>query len=131
MTFVATDGLGAPLASWTKTITNFSSGIGSVILENVPAGTVAISAKTAWHLRSRVAASFSPEGVGTAVLTGSDKLPGGDLNGDNVINTFDYSVLRFNWTTANAVADITGDGSVFTADYLPLRANFFTIGDSQ
>lgn len=131
VTFVATDGLGAPLASWTKTITNFSSGIGSVILENVPAGTVAISAKTAWHLRSRVAASFSPEGVGTAVLTGSDKLPGGDLNGDNVINTFDYSVLRFNWTTANAVADITGDGSVFTADYLPLRANFFTIGDSQ
>lgn len=131
VTFVATNGGGSVLATWTKTITNFSGGIGSVALENVPAGTAAISAKTAWTLRSKVPASFSPEGVGAVSLTGGDLLKAGDLTGDNVVNTLDYSVLRFNWLTLNAVADITGDGLVQTGDYNPLQANFYTVGDPQ
>lgn len=131
VTFVATNGGGTVLASWTKTITNFSGGIGSVALENVPAGTAAISAKTAWTLRSKVLASFSPEGVGAVALTGGDLLKAGDLTGDNVVNTLDYATLRFNWLTANSVADITGDGLVQSADYLPLQTNFYTVGDPQ
>lgn len=131
VTFVATNGGGSVLATWTKTITNFSGGIGSVALENVPAGTAAISAKTDWTLRSKVPASFSPEGVGAVSLTGADLLKGGDLTGDNVVNTLDYASLRFNWLTANAVADITGDGQVQSGDYLPLQANFYTVGDPQ
>jgi hypothetical protein len=131
VTFVATNGGGSVLATWTKTITNFSGGIGSVALENVPAGTAAISAKTAWTLRSKVPASFSLEGVGAVSLTGGDLLKAGDLTGDNVVNTLDYSVLRFNWLTSNAVADITGNGLVQTGDYNPLQANFYTVGDPQ
>lgn len=131
VTFVATNGGGSVLATWTKTITNFSGGIGSVALEDVPAGTAAISAKTAWTLRSKVPASFSPEGVGAVSLTGGDLLKAGDLTGDNVVNTLDYSVLRFNWLTLNAVADITGDGSVQAGDYNPLQANFYTVGEPQ
>jgi nitrous oxidase accessory protein NosD len=131
VTFVATNGGGSVLATWTKTITNFSGGIGSVALENVPAGTAAISAKTAWTLRSKVPASFSLEGVGAVSLTGGDLLKAGDLTGDNVVNTLDYSVLRFNWLTSNAVADITGNGVVNTGDYNPLQANFYTVGDPQ
>jgi len=131
VTFVATNGGGSVLATWTKTITNFSGGIGSVALENVPAGTAAISAKTAWTLRSKVPASFSLQGVGAVSLTGVDLLKAGDLTGDNVVNTLDYSVLRFNWLTMNAVADITGDGLVQAGDYNPLQANFYTVGDPQ
>ncbi len=131
VTFVATNGGGTVLATWTKTITNFSGGIGSVALENVPAGTASISAKTAWTLRSKVPASFSPTGVGAVALTGGDLLRAGDLTGDNVINTLDYATLRFNWLTVNAVADITGDGMVQSSDYLPLQANFYTVGDPQ
>jgi hypothetical protein len=131
VTFVATNGGGGVLGSWTKTITNFSGGIGSVALEDVPAGTAAISAKTDWTLRSKVAASFTPEGVGAVSLTGGDLLKAGDLTGDNVINTLDYATLRFNWLTTNVVADITGDGLVQSADYLPLQANFYTVGDPQ
>lgn len=131
VTFLATNGGGSVLATWTKTITNFSGGIGSVALENVPAGTAAISAKTAWTLRSKVPASFSLEGVGAVSLTGGDLLKAGDLTGDNVVNTLDYSVLRFNWLTSNAVADITGNGVVNTGDYNPLQANFYTVGDPQ
>lgn len=128
VTFVATGGVSE---TWTKTITNFAGGIGSVILEDIPAGTTNISAKTDWNLRSKVAASFTPAGVGSASLTGGDLLPGGDINGDNVINTFDYSILRFNWLTNNAVSDITGDGATSGPDYNLLRTNFYTVGDAE
>jgi len=131
VTFVATNGVGGVLGTWTKSITNFTLGVGSVILNDVPAGTAAISAKTAWNLRSKLPVSFSPSGVGAISLTGIDKLPGGDINGDNVINTQDYSILRFNWSTANPVADITGDGGVSTGDYNLIRAHFYSVGDAQ
>jgi hypothetical protein len=100
-----------------------------VNLEDVPAGTAGLSAKTAWNLRSKVAPVFTPEGVGTAALTGVDKLPGGDLNGDNVVNTLDYSILRFHWLTTNPAANINGDGSVNMTDYLIFNANFYSAGD--
>jgi hypothetical protein len=126
--FTATDAGGATLKSWTKSVA-FTGTTGSVNLEDVPAATAGLSAKTAWNLRSKVAPVFTPEGVGTAVLTGGDKLPGGDLNGDNQVNTLDYSILRFNWLTTNPVADINGNGSVNMTDYLIFNGNFFTAGD--
>ena len=127
VTFVAT---GGTPKTWIKTVT-FTGTTGSVTLEDVPAGTTHVSAKTAWNLRSKVAVSFSPEGVGTANLTGTDRLPGGDLNGDNVVNTLDYSVLRYHWLAADPEADITGDADVTVGDYNLLKANFYTVGDPQ
>jgi hypothetical protein len=111
----------------------FTGTTGTVPLEAVPADTAAISAKTAWNLRSKVAATFTPEGVeiGGVSLTGTDKLPGGDITGDNVVNTLDYSVLRYHWLTNDAVANINGDTIVNLADYGLLKGNFYTIGDPQ
>jgi len=128
VTFVAT---GGTPKTWIKSVTNFSGGIGSVILEDVPAGTTSISAKTAWTLRNKVAASFNATGVGSANLTGTGFLKAGDITGDNVINTLDYSVLRYNWLTNNTVSDLTGNSSTNTADYGLLKANFFTVGTPQ
>jgi parallel beta-helix repeat protein len=127
VTFVATGGI---TKTWTKPVT-FTSSVGTVVLDDVPAGTTAISAKTAWTLRSKVSASFTTEGVGSAVLTGADKLRAGDITGDNVINTFDYSVLRFNWLTPNTVSDIDGSGATSLSDYNLLKPNFYTIGEAQ
>jgi hypothetical protein len=107
-------------------------GIGSVPLEDVTAGTTHISAKTAWNLRSKLPADFSGTGgVAVVNLTGTDMLPGGDLNGDNVVNLLDYSLLRYHWgSTTNAVADIDGNAVIFTGDYNLLKANFYTLGDA-
>lgn len=128
--FTATNGAGTVLTTWTKSVA-FSGAIGAVPLEAVPAGTTAISAKTSWNLRSKKTAIFSSEGVAAVSLTGADLLPAGDLTGDNVVNTLDYSVLRYHWLTDHAVADLTGDAMVNPADYGLLRDNFYTVGDPQ
>jgi len=135
VTFVATASSGAVLETWTATVSLTGTGTvpastGSVSLEDVPAGTVALSAKTAWNLRSKVAVSFTPEGVGTADLTGTKLLPGGDLTGDNVVNILDYSALRYHYLTTDPEADINGDGEVKIDDYALLQANFYTGGDA-
>ena len=135
VTFVATGG--APM-TWTKTV-SFASVTpdgkkGSVLLEDVPAGTTAISAKTDWTLRSKKSAAFSPEGVAAVSLTGADMLNGGDLNGDNVINTLDYGVLRYHYNATLPgfeVSDIMGDGDVDLTDFNVLKANFYTVGDAN
>ena len=135
VTFAAT---GGTLKTWTKTVTltpGGSGAAGSVPLEDVPAGTTAISAKTAWNLRSKLAVTINGVGVGAVALTGTDMLPGGDLNGDNVANTRDYAVLRYYWGLATpealTAADIDGNGQVTTDDYDMLNYNFYAIGDEQ
>jgi len=125
--FTATGGL---VKTWTKNVA-FTAALGSVPLEAVPAGTTAISAKTAWNLRSKLSVPFSPVGVGTVSLAGPKRLRGGDLNGDNVVNTLDYSILRYHWLSPDAVADITGNGVVDTRDYTLLQHSFYTAGDAQ
>lgn len=136
--FKATDSSGTVLKTWTKTVNGVVGGIGSVNLDDVPAGTVAISAKTAWSLRSKKAVSFSSEGLASVTMIGlADKLKGGDLNGDNVVNTLDYGVLRFHYNSTNAgtrtVADITGDaaGEVNLTDFNVMQLNFYTVGSAQ
>ena len=128
--FVATDALGGVLDTWTKTLT-FTGDTASTVLDAVPAATTGISAKTAWNLRSKVAASMVDDGIGTALLTGTDQLPGGDLNGDNVVNTLDYSILRFNWLSTSPIADIDGSGAVNLSDYNIQKGNFYSAGDPQ
>ncbi|WP_367871457.1 beta strand repeat-containing protein [Luteolibacter sp. Populi] len=137
--FVATDASGVELDSWLKTVTFTTvgfNGVGSVALENVPAGTARISAKTAWTLRSRVDTTFSGTGVNEANFTGAKLLKAGDITGDNVVNTLDYSTLRFSFATVNPVADIDGGllpvpGVVNSTDYNLMQANFYSAGDAK
>ena len=127
---VFTNSLGAVIETRTEAI-EFTGGVGSVTLTDVDGDSFRLSAKTAWNLRKRLEVGFDPDGQSTVSFNGTNKLPGGDLNGDNVVNTLDYSILRFNWFTSNAVADITGDGPVNATDYAILQANFYVAGDPQ
>lgn len=126
--FVATDAGGAVLASWTVAV-DFSGGLGSTLLEEVPDGTVNLSAKMAWNLRRRLAAGLDGDGQGTVSFTGASNLRGGDLNGNNLINSADYNILSVAFPGINPVADITGNGVVNSGDYNILAVNWLTAGD--
>jgi parallel beta-helix repeat protein len=104
---------------------------GSYTLTDVPDGTTALSAKAAWNLRRKLTGlSLDLDGQLTGVnFTGGSKLLGGDINGSNGINILDYSVLKTNWFTTNAVADINGDSMVNLPDYSIMKSNFFQKGD--
>jgi hypothetical protein len=136
--FVATDtvppGAGSVLQTWTLPLT-FTGDTASYTLTGVPAGTLGLSAKTAWNLRTKLPVTLvggQATGVNfTGTGTGGKQLRGGDLNGDNIINFLDYSILGNNWFTTHAVADITGDGEVNLDDYTILSGNWFTNGDPQ
>jgi hypothetical protein len=127
VTFVAT---GGTKKTWPQTLT-FSGGVASYTLTDVPAGTTNLSTKTAWNLRKKVAVTLDSDGQATVNFTSSAKLLGGDINGSNSINILDYSILKVNWFTSNAVADIDGNGNVGLLDYTTMKANWFNVGDPE
>ena len=126
--FVATDISGSVLATWTLPL-SFTGSSGSTVIEGVPAGTVNLSAKMAWNLRRRLPVSFDPSGAATVSFTGSANLRGGDLNGNNVINSGDFNILSATFPGTNPIADITGNGVVNSGDFNILSANWLTAGD--
>jgi len=135
--FTATDSGGSVLKSWTVSVgfnnnTTTQVAAGTYTLTDVPGTIAGLSAKTAWSLRRKQAVSLGVNGQATVDFTvsGGTDLLGGDINGSNSINILDYSVLKVNWFTTNAVADINGDGSVNTSDYLLMKGNWFTMGDA-
>jgi hypothetical protein len=111
-------------------------------LVQVPAGVTQVSAKTAWNLRVRQAATFTGgsatanfvnDGVAGAFSATDLYLRGGDVTGDNIVNLADYNVLRINFglTGAGNPADISGDGRVNIVDYNLLKVNFGKTGDTE
>jgi hypothetical protein len=48
----------------------------------------------------------------------------GDLNNDNIVNTFDLSILLSKYNTSSSVADTDGDGSVNVVDLSTLLSNY-------
>jgi hypothetical protein len=123
------------LATWSLLLTNVSGDTFAYTLTGVPLNANHLSAKTAWNLRSSLSLALvggQATGVNfTGILPSGKQLRGGDLNGDNIINFPDYSILGSNWFTTHAVADITGDGEVNLDDYTILSRNWFTNGDPQ
>jgi len=112
-------------------------------LVQIPSSATQVSAKTAWNLRvtqpvtftgGSATANFVNNGV-PGFTSGSDfYLRGGDITGDNIINLFDYNVLRSVYTQvgpAGAAADINGDGRVNISDYSIMQVNFGKQGDPQ
>ena len=128
VTFVGTDASGSVLAAWTVPV-GFSGGSGSVLIEGVPDGTINLSAKMNWNLRRRLPAVFGGDGLATVSFTGVAKLRGGDLTGNNIINSGDYNVLASSFPGVNPIADITGNGVVNSGDYNILATNWLTAGD--
>jgi hypothetical protein len=47
-----------------------------------------------------------------------------DLNKDGKVNLIDFSILLYNWRTADAVADINQDGTVSLVDFSIMLANW-------
>jgi uncharacterized protein YfaP (DUF2135 family) len=66
-----------------------------------------------------------------ADFTGDAKLLGGDVNGSNSVNVLDYSILKTNWFSSNAIADLDGSGVVQFVDYTVLKNNWFKVGDAE
>ncbi|MBU6390422.1 hypothetical protein KGQ31_02645, partial [Patescibacteria group bacterium] len=131
--FVATDNTGANanvLKTWTVPLTNSSGDTFNFTLTDVPGNTAALSAKTDWTLRKKLPVTFA-NNQAAVNFTGTSMLLGGDLDGSNVIDNADYTILQNNWATNNAVADITGDGFVALSDYNLMRINFGATGDPQ
>jgi len=137
VTFVAT---GGTIKTWTLTL-SFTGTVAGYELQDVPEGTTALSAKTAWNLRSKVASvldgngqaanvDFTGTGAGTEPMVGG-KLRGGDLNGTNTVNILDYGLLKINWYQPNTLADINGSGGNEGNDYRIMKRNWFTRGDEQ
>jgi hypothetical protein len=126
--FNATDAGGAVLATWTVAV-GFSGGSGTVLLDRVPDGTARLSAKTAWNLRVREPVTLDSQGMGAVSFTGTRRLPGGDFNGNNIINLADYNIMRVLFPGVATAPDITGDGFVNLADYNILRSNWLTAGE--
>ncbi|MCR4322719.1 MAG: dockerin type I domain-containing protein, partial [Candidatus Azambacteria bacterium] len=55
-------------------------------------------------------------------------LPVGDLNGDNIINSLDWSLMSGRWFSSDANADINSDGIVNSIDWSFLSKNWFQTG---
>jgi hypothetical protein len=53
---------------------------------------------------------------------------GGDINGDNVINTLDASAVSDDWNRTGSQADINGDGIVNSFDFAIIKENFNKVG---
>ncbi len=49
----------------------------------------------------------------------------GDLNGDKIVNSLDWSIMNNKWFTSDSTADINHDGIVNTIDFSLLNANWF------
>jgi hypothetical protein len=119
------------LQSWTLTLSNDSGDTFNYVLTGVPANANGLSAKTDWNLRRKLSVVLDASEQGVANFTGSSLLLGGDVNGDNIVNAFDYNVLENNWFLVAPVADIVGYGTVNTFDYNILENNWFIAGDPQ
>ncbi len=66
----------------------------------------------------------------TAVLEAAfATLPAGDFNGDQSINTVDYSYMNDKWGTADSLADINKDGTVNSLDFSYLSKNWLLSGE--
>jgi autotransporter-associated beta strand protein len=136
VTFVVTSSSNTPLLTNTLTLTFAGSPRVASYSLSVPLNAANLSAKTAWTLRKRLPLTFS-SGQAVANFTGTNRLLGGDINGNNNVNSIDNNVFKsFNGKTvattpAAAQADITGNGSVNSLDFNVLKANLGKVGEAQ
>ena len=134
VTFKATDNAGTILRQWNLTL-NLARGasgygVASFTLTNVPSTATHFSAKTAWNLRKRIAIAFSG-GQALADFTGNNRLPGGDIDGSNMVDFGDFNQLAAFWYTTDADSDINDSGLVDIEDYFLLASRWYQEGDAE
>lgn len=139
VTFVATTNsptVTNVVASWTMSLTNAGGDTFDFTLTGVPDGTTALSARTDWNLRRRLAVALDGNGQGTVNFTN----PGGFLKAGDIVHTGpsdnavvldDYYTLVGVWLGSDPAADLNGDGVVNVFDYSLLSFNWYVSGDPQ
>jgi hypothetical protein len=132
VTLKATDASGAILSESEQSVqfTNDPStrtATGDYELDHISDAAVYLAAKTDYSLQQKVSVAYGDDRVAHAGFM----LLGGDLNGDDLVNLPDLSLLKVNWNTANPEADINGDGRVQLLDYSILKGNWFKRGASR
>ena len=53
----------------------------------------------------------------------------GDVNGDNTVNSIDWSLMRAQWLTNDIAADLNSDGIINSVDFSLLNKNWLYAGD--
>ena len=129
VTFKGTDATNGPLASWNLPL-NFTNAVAPFTLAHAPLGLAHLSAKTAWHLRTRLPVSFT-NGVAAMTFTGPSALRPGDLDESNTVDFGDYFILAGAWYTPNPVADLDGSGWVDLDDYFLQSHHWQQTGDPE
>lgn len=96
-------------------------------LDHAPGAAAWLTARTKHSLKERVAVTYD----GNRRADADFVLRGGDLNGDDLVNLLDLSLLKANWNTTSLTADINGDGKVQMLDYAILKSNWYEHGASR
>lgn len=58
----------------------------------------------------------------------SPSLPAGDFNGDQIINSLDFSSMNSNWLASNSLTDVNKDGIVNSLDFAYMSNNWLAVG---
>jgi hypothetical protein len=95
-------------------------------------GLFTAAAKASHWLAQAVSLALDSHSVGTATFS----LKNGDINGDNVVEDQDYSLMGKAWYTSagdqnyNINADLNGDGFVEDQDYSIMGLSWYQSGDA-
>ena len=108
------------------TYTPTSNASGQMSVAGFAPGTYKVVVKRAGYLQ-RVQEMTLTSGTQSATF---DQLLGGDINGDNVINLPDLSLLSSGFGQSGQASDINGDGNTSLPDLSLLSANFSISGES-
>ncbi len=117
----------------TQTITGLGSGNTFSFNTTQAAGSYKLRIKGVNRFLAKSQA-LTLSGSGASGLSYS--LGNGDCNGDNLVGTADFNILRAAWGATssssnwNEAADMNGDGVIGTADFNILRGNWGTVGDN-
>ena len=137
-TFGGSGGANPPVTK--RVMVTLTNGVGTAYIDDVPAGVnyTCITAKDKLHtLRSQVALGTSG-GKYVASFTGADKLTGGDLTNDNLVDILDFGTFAGQCGLSKPAADcsyvgrhadISGDTQVGTDDFSFIQLHFLTFGD--
>ncbi|HUU58187.1 MAG TPA: hypothetical protein VMZ50_01480, partial [Phycisphaerae bacterium] len=104
----------------------------SVIVGQVPEGTVNVSCKEVGHfLRRRVAIAGAGSDL-TASFEDDNKLLGGDYNNDNFVELTDFAQFCRDFSKPSCPeSDINGDGDVDSIEFGYIGMHFFQLGDPE
>lgn len=113
----------------TQTVSTANSNVANQVIfssTNLPPGPYDVQIKVPGALSRKQSFSLS-SGL---IYTFTKKIISGDLNGDNSINSLDWSLMSGEWFKTGKQSDVNGDGVTNALDFAWLNKNWFLIGDT-